>query len=177
MPEPMLKRRVSLLGIALAVSYWLIETVADSVFGGEGPVATRLFPADANEVWVPLIIVALILGFTGYVSRTLQRRSRTERRLRVLQSAVEQTDDAVLITTAKLDPPGPEIVYVNEALCRQTGYAAKELLGETPRKLQGPDSDREVLDELGRCLECKQHLVGSLTNDRKAGSAARVGGG
>jgi PAS domain S-box-containing protein len=163
-----------LLGITLAVSYWLIETVADSVFGGEGPVATRLFPADANEVWMRLIIVALILGFTGYVSRTLQRRSRTERRLRVLQSAVEQTDDAVLITTAKLDPPGPEIVYVNEALCRQTGYAAKELLGETPRKLQGPDSDREVLDELGRCLERKQHFVGSLTNYRKDGSSFRV---
>jgi len=174
MPEPMLKRRVSLLGITLAVSYWLIETVADSVFGGEGPVATRLFPADANEVWMRLIIVALILGFTGYVSRTLQRRSRTERRLRILQSAVEQTDDAVLITTAKLDPPGPEIVYVNEALCRQTGYAAKELLGETPRKLQGPDSDREVLDELGRCLERKQHFVGSLTNYRKDGSSFRV---
>ena len=174
MPEPMLKRRVSLLGITLAVSYWLIETVADSVFGGEGPVATRLFPADANEVWMRLIIVALILGFTGYVSRTLQRRSRTERRLRVLQSAVEQTDDAVLITTAKLDPPGPEIVYVNEALCRQTGYSAKELLGETPRKLQGPDSDREVLDELGRCLERKQHFVGSLTNYRKDGSSFRV---
>ena len=163
-----------MLGIALAVSYWLIETVADSVFGGEGPVATRLFPADANEVWMRLIIVALILGFTGYVSRTLQRRSQTERRLRILQSAVEQTDDAVLITTAKLDPPGPEIVYVNEALCRQTGYAAKELLGETPRKLQGPDSDREVLDELGRCLERKQHFVGSLTNYRKDGSSFRV---
>ena len=163
-----------MLGITLAVSYWLIETVADSVFGGEGPVATRLFPADANEVWMRLIIVALILGFTGYVSRTLQRRSQTERRLRILQSAVEQTDDAVLITTAKLDPPGPEIVYVNEALCRQTGYAAKELLGETPRKLQGPDSDREVLDELGRCLERKQHFVGSLTNYRKDGSSFRV---
>ena len=163
-----------MLGITLAVSYWLIETVADSVFGGEGPVATRLFPADANEVWMRLIIVALILGFTGYVSRTLERRSRTERRLRILQSAVEHTDDAVLITTAKLDPPGPEIVYVNEALCRQTGYAAKELLGETPRKLQGPDSDREVLDELGRCLERKQHFVGSLTNYRKDGSSFRV---
>ena len=163
-----------MLGITLAVSYWLIETVADSVFGGEGPVATRLFPADANEVWMRLIIVALILGFTGYVSRTLERRSRTERRLRILQSAVEHTDDAVLITTAKLDPPGPEIVYVNEALCRQTGYAAKELLGETPRKLQGSDSDREVLDELRRCLECKQHFVGSLTNYRKDGSSFRV---
>ena len=174
MPEPMLKRRVSLLGITLAVSYWLIETVADSVFGGEGPVATRLFPADANEVWMRLIIVALILAFTGYVSRTLERRSRTERRLRILQSAVEHTDDAVLIATAELDPPGPEIVYVNEALCRQTGYDAKELLGETPRKLQGSDPDREVLDELRRCLECKQHFVGSLTNYRKDGSSFRV---
>jgi PAS domain S-box-containing protein len=174
MRELRLRRRFSLLGLGLAVSYWLIETVADSVFGGEGPIATRLLPADANEVWMRLIIVALILGFTGYVSRTLEKRAQTEQRLRVLESAVEHTDDAVLITTAELDPPGPAIVYANEAFCRQTGYAAKELLGETPRMLQGPDSDRAVLDQLRRCLERKHHFVGRLTNYRKDGSSLRV---
>ena len=174
MPELRLKVRFLLLGIALVVSYWLVETVADSVFGGEGPVADRLFPADANEVWMRLIIVALILAFTAYTSHTLERRARIKQRLRVLESAVEHTDDAVLISTAELDPPGPKIVYINRAFCQQTGYAAEELLGETPRMLQGRDSDRAVLDQLRTCLESKEHFVGCLTNYRKDGSSFRV---
>jgi PAS domain S-box-containing protein len=174
MPELRLQLRFWLLGVALAVSYWLVETIADSVFGGEGPVATRLFPADANEVWMRLIIVALILGFTGYISHTLESRARTKQRVQMLQSAVEQTDDAVLITSAELDAPGPEIVYVNEAFCRQSGYAAEELLGQTPRMLQGPDSDPAVLDRLQRCLEREEHFVGGLSNYRKDGSTFRV---
>jgi PAS domain S-box-containing protein len=174
MPELRLQLRFWLLGVALAVSYWLVETIADSVFGGEGPVATRLFPADANEVWMRLIIVALILGFTGYISHTLESHARTKQRVQMLQSAVEQTDDAVLITSAELDAPGPEIVYVNEAFCRQSGYAAEELLGQTPRMLQGPDSDPVVLDRLRRCFEREEHFVGCLSNYRKDGSTFRV---
>ena len=129
-----LRRRFLLLGVGLAVSYWLIEAFADFVFG-EGSIAQRLFPADANEIWMRLIIVTLILVFTGYISVTLDKRAQIERRLRVLQSAMHQTDEAVVVTTTELDPPGPEIVYINEAFCQLYGYAAEELLGETPRIL------------------------------------------
>lgn len=169
-----MRRRIVLSGLGLAAFYWMIETVADSVFGGEGPIVTRLLPADANEIWMRLIIVGLILAFTSYATTTVERRARTDRKLRLLESAVEHTDDAVLITTAELDPPGPEIIYVNEAFCRQTGHAAEELLGHTPRMLQGPDSERAVLDRLRRCLELGQHFVGSITNYRKDGSSLRV---
>ena len=41
----------------------------------------------------------------------------------ILATAVEQSDYPLLVTTAKLDSPGPEIVYVNEAVTRMTGYA------------------------------------------------------
>jgi PAS domain S-box-containing protein len=174
MPELRLKIRFWLLGIALAVSYWLVETVADSVFGGEGSVATRLFPADPNEVWMRLIVVALILGFTGYISNTLERRARTKQRLQVLQSAVEQTDDAVLIMTVESDPTRPKTVYANETFCRQTGYALEELLGEIPHMLLRPDSDRAALDRLRTCLKRKERFVGNLTNYRKDGSSFRV---
>lgn len=168
------RRRILLAGLGLAVCYWIIESVADSVFGGAGPVVTRLLPADANEVWMRLIVVALILAFASYAATTVERRARTDRKLRLLESAVEHTDDAVLITAAELDPPGPEIIYVNEAFCRQTGYAAEELLGHTPRMLQGPNSERVVLDRLRRCLELHQQFVGSITNYRRDGSSFRV---
>ena len=36
-----------------------------------------------------------------------------------------------------LDEPGPEIVYVNDAFTRVTGYTAAEAVGRSPRFLQG----------------------------------------
>jgi hypothetical protein len=33
----------------------------------------------------------------------------------LLQTAVEQAKEAVLITSAQLDPPGPQILFVNPA--------------------------------------------------------------
>lgn len=76
-----------------------------------------------------------------------------EARLRLLESVVVNTSDAVLITEAEpLDSPGPRIVYVNEAFTKMTGYAAEEVLGKSPRILQGPKSDRSELKKLGESL-------------------------
>ena len=45
--------------------------------------------------------------------------------------------DVVIVTkTHPLDEPGPEIVYVNEAFTKVTGYEADEVIGKTPRILQ-----------------------------------------
>ena len=61
----------------------------------------------------------------------------------VLQAALDQAYNAVIVTEAQLDPPGPRIVYANPAFARQTGYAIEELIGQTPRILQGnPDHRR-----------------------------------
>lgn len=76
-----------------------------------------------------------------------------EEAIRLLLSAVQQSRDSIIITTAQLDPPGPEIVYVNPAFTEMTGYEAEEVLGKTPRLLQGPNTDRSVLDDL------RQHLA------------------
>ena len=58
--------------------------------------------------------------------------------LRLLEAAVEHSFDSVVITPAELDRPGPEIVYANPAFQAMTGYAQEELLGRSPRLLQGP---------------------------------------
>jgi diguanylate cyclase (GGDEF)-like protein/PAS domain S-box-containing protein len=78
--------------------------------------------------------------------------------------------EAVLITTVELDPPGPEIVYVNGSFCRMTGYARAEVIGETPRILHGPKTDRAQLDRLRHQLSLEQHFDGETINYRKDGS-------
>ncbi len=63
----------------------------------------------------------------------------------LLKASLEAISDAILITDAQLDFPGPYIVYANSAFCELTGYTLAELEGQTPRLLQGPDTDYELL--------------------------------
>lgn len=85
--------------------------------------------------------------------------------------ALEEAYDAVVITTAQLEAPGPVIVYANRAFEELTGYAPAAVLGETPRILQGPRTDRRVLDELRSALEQGKKWMGRAVNYRKDGSS------
>ncbi|WP_075880039.1 sensor domain-containing protein [Vreelandella massiliensis] len=92
----------------------------------------------------------------------------------LFRHAIDQAYGAVLMTTAQLEPPGPEIVYVNAAFCKQTGYAEDELIGQTPRILQGPETDRSVLSRLRTSLVQSDFFDGQTVNYRKDGSSYRV---
>lgn len=92
----------------------------------------------------------------------------------LLEAAVEQSFNAVLITDAELDLPGPRIVYVNHAMAQMTGYACEELLGRTPRLLQGKKTDRTMLRCLRQALEAGEHFEAVTTNYRKDGHAYPV---
>jgi PAS domain S-box-containing protein len=94
--------------------------------------------------------------------------------LRLLRAAVEATGEAILITSAELDEPGPRIEYANPAFTRMTGYEAHEVVGRSPRLLQGPLTDRTVLDGLRAALEAGEAAQGEAVNYRKDGSAYMV---
>jgi PAS domain S-box-containing protein len=87
----------------------------------------------------------------------------------VVRASVDDAYDAIVITDAELERPGPRIVYVNEALCRMTGYRRDELLGRTPRIFQGRDTERTVLDRLKRQLAAGERFEGETVNYRKDG--------
>ena len=102
--------------------------------------------------------------------RDITVRKRAEESLRLLESAVEQSKESIMITDAELDLPGPRIVFVNPAFTQMTGYTAEEVLGKTPRLFQGPRTDRKVLDRLRRNLAAGEAFEGETTNYRKDGS-------
>ncbi len=91
-----------------------------------------------------------------------------------LNSAVHYAKDAILITTARLDPPGPEIVFVNPAFLEMTGYGAEELIGRSPRILQGPRTDRGTLDRLRERLSHGESFSAEIINYRKDGTEFTV---
>ncbi|GAB4149614.1 MAG: hypothetical protein Fur0046_28250 [Cyanobacteria bacterium J069] len=94
-----------------------------------------------------------------------------EARCHLLQSVVVHANDSIVITHAEpLDAPGPQIVFVNEAFCRMTGYRPEEVIGKTPRILQGPNTDRAALDRLKTSLQQWQPTLIELLNYRKDGT-------
>ena len=96
--------------------------------------------------------------------------SRAQIEERLLASVVFFTQDSIIVTTKDLDAPGPEIVYVNPGFTKMTGYALEDVLGKTPRILQGPKTDPSVTRKLKSTLESGGVFYGQAINYRKDGS-------
>jgi two-component system, LuxR family, sensor kinase FixL len=88
----------------------------------------------------------------------------------LLAEAVAHLGEGVVITEDELDWPGPRIVFVNEAMCRITGYTAGELIGQSPRILQGQETDRATLDRIKALLSANRPCEVELVNYRKDGT-------
>jgi PAS domain S-box-containing protein len=149
--------------------------VQHAVATGEGwDLELPLLTAKGNAIWVRSVGEVEYEGTTpvvlvGAFQDITERRLR-EQELHLLESCITRISDGVLITTAKaLSEPGPEIVFVNPALERISGYSADELLGRTPRILQGPDSDRHALDRIRSALERGEAVTEELLNYNKDG--------
>jgi PAS domain S-box-containing protein len=94
-------------------------------------------------------------------------QNQAEVQLRLLETAIEQSNESVIITTAQLDPAGPKIIYVNPAFTKMTGYASEEVIGKTPRILQGPKTDLSLLGQLRKDCAAGKVFHGEMINYRK----------
>ncbi len=100
----------------------------------------------------------------------ITERKRAEQTLLLLNSAVLQSKESILITDAELELPGPRVIFVNPAFTKMTGYTAEETIGKTPRILQGPQTDKTVLSRLRQNLERGEVFEGEAINYRKDGT-------
>ena len=115
--------------------------------------------------------VAGLVGVAREVTRDEQRLHHAEQQRSLLESVLAFANDSVLITEAEpIDGDGPRILYANEAFTRTTGYTLEEILGKTPRLLQGPRSDRKALDRIKTALKAWQPVEVELINYRKDGT-------
>jgi PAS domain S-box-containing protein len=106
--------------------------------------------------------------------RDITDRKQREEQLTLLLTAIQSVEEGVVITNANLEAPGPQIVFVNNGFLRMTRYTAAELIGQSPRLLQGEKTDREVLAQLKNTLLQGQSSTGETYNYRKDGSYYQV---
>lgn len=111
---------------------------------------------------------------TPVLTGTLQDVSsqhESNQQLRLLEICVARMNDILMITEARpYDEPGPRIVFVNDAFERYTEYSRAEVIGKSPRFLQGPKTAQKELHRLRRALELKVPVSTTVINYKKSGA-------
>lgn len=87
----------------------------------------------------------------------------------LFQAALDQSYNSVVITDANSTGDGPRIVYANPSFENMTGYSVVELIGKSPKILQGPLTDRSVIEEMRVCMRTGKYFEGTTINYNKAG--------
>jgi len=112
------------------------------------------------------------------LKKQIQYRNKAEKRLQEqneqlkLQGlAISNLNDMVVITRApKEDPTNSEIVFVNEAFEKFTGYNSDEVIGRTPTFLHGDETSQKVLDRISDKIKNHEPLREEFINYTKDGT-------
>jgi diguanylate cyclase (GGDEF)-like protein/PAS domain S-box-containing protein len=102
---------------------------------------------------------------TEAFNQLLARLCQSDRELRKLTRAVEQSPTGIIIT----DTEG-KIEYVNPAFSAATGYRPEEVRGENPRLLKSGEQSPEVYKELWETIRAGREWRGEFHNKRKDGT-------
>ena len=92
---------------------------------------------------------------------------KTENSLALLKVLAENSFDSILITDASVKG---KITYANKAFKKLTGYDQSEIIGKTPRILQGSGTDKKVIDRLAIALKSGGKFEGKAINYKKDGT-------
>jgi PAS domain S-box-containing protein len=82
-----------------------------------------------------------------------------------LSLVASKTDNLVIITDAD-----EKIEWVNQGFTTRTGYALNEIMGKTPRILQGSETDKSTLSRMRKSIQNGQSVTEELLNYAKDGT-------
>ena len=99
----------------------------------------------------------------------ISERKERQRELNLLRRAIEQAEDAVLITN-----DAGVIEYVNDAFTDLFGYDRAEVLGRTPRVLKSGEHDDRFYDRLWDTITDGEVFQAEVTNQCANGERCQV---
>jgi PAS domain S-box-containing protein len=102
----------------------------------------------------------------------ITRQKDEEHRLKLLESVITNTSDAVIITEVdSIDDTDQKIIYINDAFTKMTGYTREEMIGKKPKLLQGAKTSRAELNRLKKSIQKSEACEIEIVNYKKNGEA------
>ena len=153
----------------------LIEAARSAIkLGTSWDLELPMVTTKGRSIWVRSQGRAVVHeGKTERLAGTLQditAQHNSREHLRLLETSISRLNDIVLITKAEpSEEPGPSIVFVNDAFERLTGYSRAEVIGKSPRFLQGPKTSKDELARIHKALKSWQPVRAELINYKKNG--------
>jgi len=96
------------------------------------------------------------------------RQKEEEQRLKLLETVITQTKDTVIITEAgDIEKEIPNIVFVNPAFSKMTGYLPEDVIGKSASVFMNKFSIRNDLKKLAEALRKKEEFTLEVLNKRK----------
>ncbi|WP_333586492.1 PAS domain-containing protein [Phenylobacterium sp.] len=86
-----------------------------------------------------------------------------------VRRAFAEVEFAVILTDADFAYPGPTVLYANAAASRLTGYDRQEMVGRSPRILQGPATTVASRKAMAQALRRGEPCQVMVKNYRKNG--------
>lgn len=85
----------------------------------------------------------------------------------LLKVLAENSFDSILVTDATAKG---KIIYANKSFKKLTGHEPSEVIGKTPRILQGVGTDKKVIERLSLALQTGNTFEGKAINYKKDGT-------
>ena len=119
--------------------------------------------------WLEFRVYPTDEGLGVYFQDITAKREAAEE-LQLLKKAVSHLNDIVVITAATgTDVAQPNIVFVNEAFERQTGFSRDESIGKSPSMLHGPKTQPDTLTRIRQARQKKESVRAELIKYTKTG--------
>ena len=134
---------------------------------------------DGSRFWARRVVTSLrdesgrLVGYAKII-QDLTDTQQLQAKLQRLELGVNDAPNAVLLTDADMGVGGTRILYANAGFETLCGYPLGELIGRTPRMLQGADTDRAMLERLRTTLQHGGVFVAETTNYRRDKTPYRV---
>lgn len=114
-------------------------------------------PANKSQVYLSVTTVPEEQGFTGRINDQFTQ-------------FIDAINDVILITKAEpLRDAGPRVLFVNDAFYRMTGYLSDEIIGNTPRILQGAETKESAKQRMRKAFDAWEQATCQIDNYTKNG--------
>jgi len=120
------------------------------------------------KTWFVFHVYPTESGTAVYFQDITQRRAE-QAQLRLLETAVSRLNDIVIVAKVRPGKADPEIVFVNNAFVRLTGYSREEAIGQSPNFLWGPKSEGAEVERIRAAVRSWAPLRTEVLNYTKAG--------